>query len=52
MIARARSIGALERLLAQNVGGKGPGVIALPSPENDTKLGGNSTLYLLVERIP
>ena len=41
-----------ERLLAQNVGGKGPGVIALPFRENDTKLGGSYTLYLLVERMP
>jgi hypothetical protein len=41
-----------ERLLAQNVGGKGPGVIALPFRETDAKLGGSYTLYLLVERMP
>lgn len=41
-----------ERLLAQNVGGKGPGVVALRFQETDTKLGGNYTLYLLVERMP
>ena len=41
-----------ERLLSQNVGGKGPGVVALPFRENDTKLGGSYTLYLLVERMP
>jgi hypothetical protein len=41
-----------ERLLAQNIGGKGPGVIALSFRETDTKLGGNYTLYLLVERMP
>jgi hypothetical protein len=40
----------VERLLAQNVGGKGPGVIALSFKETDAKLGGNYTLYLLVER--
>lgn len=41
-----------ERLLAQNVGGKGPGVISLPFRESDSKLGGSYTLYLLVERMP
>lgn len=40
-----------ERLLAQNVGGKGPGVIALPFRESHPKLGGSYTLYLVVERM-
>ena len=40
-----------ERLLSQNVGGKGPGVVAIPYTERHPKLNGNYTMYLLVERL-
>lgn len=34
-----------------SIGGKGPGVVTLRFQENDTKLSGDYTLYLLIERV-